>query len=148
MDKPEKSASDLWLDEYLETGDAIKAVEHHFPDAAESSRAVRASQLKTRHAERIDSRLREAYKKDAPQMVKISKDLAVNAKQDAVKLKAAQDWLSRAGHDAALVIEEKPMDYETLKENLKIAMQGFEAELLKEFITPEVLETLRPRLDS
>jgi hypothetical protein len=57
------------------------------------------------------------YKKDCPQAVRIIKDLMLNAQQEAVKYKAARDWVSLAGHDAAFKVEhnQKPLTLEELQ---------------------------------
>jgi len=110
-----------WLEDYLQTGDAIGAVSRVYPDVSEASRPARASQLKARFAEEIDKRIRDGYKLNAPIAAKIIMDLAKGANQESVKLKAAQDILSRAGHDSALVIEDKTdtRTYNELQAQLK-----------------------------
>lgn len=131
---------EIWLEHYLESGQAKDAVKVAFPDCkTDGSVIARASQLKTKLANEIDSRLMSAYKKDAPQMVRILKDLATNAQQEAVKLKAVMDWLSRAGHDAAFKVEhsQKEETHEELQARLKSAL----AELSQDELTP-FLKTL------
>lgn len=131
---------EIWLEHYLESGQAQDAVKVAFPDCKTPGSVVaRASQLKTKLANEIDSRLMASYKKDAPQAVRIVKDLMCNAAQEAVKLKAAQDWLSRAGHDAAFKVEhsQKEETHEELQARLKSAL----AELTQDELTP-FLKTL------
>ena len=128
---------EIWLEQYLETGQAKEAVKVAFPDCkTEGSITARASQLKTKLANEIDSRLMASYKKDAPQAVRIVRDLMNNAQQEAVKLKAAQDWLSRAGHDAAFKVEhsEKPASHEELKQRLLSAMSELEPDEIKPIV--------------
>lgn len=128
---------EIWLEQYLETGQAKEAVKVAFPDCVTpGSITARASQLKTKLAIEIDSRLMAAYKKDAPQAVRIVRDLMNNAQQEAVKLKAAQDWLSRAGHDAAFKVEhtEKPMTHEELKQRFVSAMSELEPDEIKPIV--------------
>jgi hypothetical protein len=63
----------------------------------------------------------------------------LNAQQEAVKYKAARDWVSLAGHDAAFKVEhnQKTETHEELQARLKAAM----AELTNEELTP-FLKTL------
>lgn len=134
-DKDTQKPGDLWLEEYLATGNAKEAVRRFYPDVAEKNVAVKASHLKTRYQEEIDKRLREGYKKDAPEAVRIIKNLMTEGKQEAVKLKAAQDWLSRAGHDAALVIEDKsPKSYAELLEVARTAFASIEPDVLAQML--------------
>lgn len=130
---------EIWLEDYLEHGDGQKAVALAFPECSEASRPSRSSHLKTKLANEIDQRLLAGYRKDAPQAVRIIKDLMQNAMQEAVKLKAAQDWLSRAGHDAAFKVEhsQKEETHEELQARLKSAL----AELTQDELTP-FLKTL------
>ena len=126
-----------WLEYYLESGQAQDAVKYAFPDCKTSSSIVtRASQLKTKLANEIDSRLMSGYKMGAPQAVRIIRDLMTSATQEAVKLKAAQDWLSRAGHDAAFKVEhsEKPASHEELKQRLLSAMSELEPDEIKPIV--------------
>ena len=120
----------VWFDHYLETGDGNEAVAIGFPDCAERNRPVRAAQLKRKFENEIDSHLTAQYKKDAPQMVRLLRDLATGAKQEAVKLKAITDWLSRAGHDAAFKVEhsEKPQTLEELQNQVLAAMSALSPE--------------------
>ena len=76
-------------------------------------------------------------------MVNVIKDLALNGKQEAIKLKAADTWLSRAGHDAAQVVEVKETaTHEQLLERLKIATQGIDKSLLADALPTELLTQL------
>ena len=126
----------VWFELYLEHGDGQKAVAVAFPDCGETSRPSRSSQLKTKFADEIDTALMASYKKDSPLAVKIIRDLMQNATQEAVKLKACQDWLSRAGHDAAFKVEhsEKPASHEELKQRLLSAMSELEPDEIKPIV--------------
>ena len=137
-------AQKAWLDEYVETGDAVKAVELAYPNVKESGRSAKAGYLKSCLTSEIDKATRERYLKDAPLMVETIKNLALNAKQDAVKLKAADTWLSRAGHDAAQVLEVKETaTHEQLLERLKIATQGIDPKLLAGVLPDELTNQLK-----
>lgn len=106
-----------WLELYLETGDAKGAVEHVFPDCAEHNRSARASQLKSKLVDEIDKRLREQFRKEAPQAFNIIRDLMTKAKQEAVQLKAAQDVIARGGFNP--VAEHRDLTEKATEEELK-----------------------------
>lgn len=132
-----------WLEAYIESGDAVKAVEMVYTDVQPQSRATKASHLKARLADEIDKHGREQYKKEVPLMMNVIKELALNAKQDAVRLKSADTWLSRAGHDAALQVEVKETaTHEQLLERLKIATTGIDPKLLAGVLPPELTNLL------
>lgn len=136
-------AQKLWFDTFLETGDDKRAVEVAYPNVAEVNRASKAGHLRTRFAAEIDKASREQYAQFAPLMLKTIKDLAINSQQDAVKLKAADTWLSRAGHDAALVIkDETPKSYDELLRNVQIALTGFDEDTISKLLPPELIQQL------
>ena len=51
-----------WLEHYIDSGSAVKAVEHAYPGVSEVNRASKASKLKNTLAEEIDQHGREQYK--------------------------------------------------------------------------------------
>lgn len=135
-----------WLDYYIESGDARKATQQVYTDVKGQSIATKTSYLKATLAAEIDNHAREKYKKETPLMLNVIKDLALNAKQDAVKLKAADTWLSRAGHDAAQVIEvKKTVTHEQLLDRLKIAATGIDPTLLAGILPNNIIKDITPK---
>jgi hypothetical protein len=138
-----------WLEAYIESGDAVKAVEMAYPEVSVKNRSSKASHLKSELAQEIDNHGRENYKKEVPLMMNVIKELALNSEQDAVKLKAANSWLSRAGHDAALVIkDETPKSYDELLRNVQIALTGFDEDTINQLIPAELVSQLRGKDDA
>ena len=139
-------AQNKWLEHYIDSGSAVKAVEHAYPGVSEVNRASKASKLKNTLAEEIDQHGRDQYKKEVPLMLNVIKELALNGKQEAVKLKAADTWLSRAGHDAVQVIEvKKTVTHEQLITRLSIAAQGIDPKLLAGVLPDNLIEQLKPK---
>ena len=133
-----------WLEVYLSTGDDIRAVEVAYPNVAKKNRSAKVGALKTALALEIDKRSREQYIKEAPKMLKTIMNIALNCEQPAVKLKAADTWLSRAGHDAAQVVEIKETaTHEQLLERLKIAMTGLPQELINTVLPANLVNELK-----
>jgi len=132
-----------WLESYIDSGDAVKAVEIAYPDVAVHNRSSKASHLKNTLANEIDQHGREQYKKEVPLMLNVIKKIALDCEQPAVKLKAADTWLSRAGHDAAQVLEVKETQtHDQILERLKIATQGINPELLAGVLPKELTNLL------
>lgn len=137
------SAQKLWFDTFIRTGDDIRAVEVAYPSVAKANRSSKAGYLKSKFAQEIDKASRKLYVQEAPKMMSVIKDLALNSEQPAVKLKAADTWLSRAGHDAAQVVEVKDTQtHEQLLERLKIATQGIDPSLLAAVLPNELKRQL------
>ena len=133
-----------WLDYYIESGDAVKAVAIAYPDVSEASRPSKASQLKARLAMEVHQASIEQYGKEAPFMMNVLRDLAKGAKQEAVKLKAASEWLTRAKHDAPLQVEvTDKKTYEQLQNQLSELIQTIGDNELKALgLERKALETL------
>lgn len=125
-----------WLDLYMETGDAQEAVRQVFNCNNDNSIVSRASQLKAKHADEVDKRLRDSFKRNAVQAHKIINDLAKSSTNEQVRLKACQDILSRAGHDAAHRVEhvDKESTREELEARLKAVLSGLDKEMLVEIL--------------
>lgn len=125
----------VWIDYYVRCGDAVEAVGLAYPHIQPQSRATKASYLKNLLALDINNAAHAQYGKEAPMMMSVIKDLALNASQDAVRLKSADTWLSRAGHDAALVVETKETaTHEELIKRLAIVAQGLPKEILEQVL--------------
>lgn len=136
----------LWVEAYIESGDAIKATKLVYTDVQEQSVATKTSYLKSTLANEIDNHAREQYKLDAPLMMSIIKDIAINSKQDSMRHKSADTWLSRAGHDAAIVTEHKEtVTHEILIDRLKIAMTGLPKELISQVLPKELLNQMESK---
>lgn len=122
-----------WLEDYLDHGDAKKAVEENF-NCQPKSVSSKASQLKKRFAEEIHKRVQDSFSMHSMEMRNVIKDLALNSEQDSVKLKAAQDWLDRGGFKPVDKFEEvgKEANEQELKERLTIALKGMDPNLLDE----------------
>lgn len=122
-----------WLEDYLDHGDAKKAVEDNF-NCQPKSVASKASQLKKRFAEEIHKRVQESFSMHSMEMRNVIKDLALNSDQDSVKLKAAQDWLDRGGFKPVEQYEDlgKEATEAELMERLKLLVQGFDPQVLEE----------------
>lgn len=132
-----------WLQVYVESGDAHKATKTAYPDLKGQSIYSKTGTLKAELSEDIDKASRDLYGKEAPLMMNVIKNIAINGKQEAVKLKAADTWLSRAGHDAAQVLEVKETaTHEQLLQRLKIATQGIDKSLLVAALPEELLNQL------
>ena len=135
-----------WLEAYINSGDAVKAVSIAYPDVSIKNRPSKASHLKNTLANEIDQHGREQYKKEVPLMLNVIKMIALDCEQPAVKLKAADTWLSRAGHDAVQVLEIKETaTHEQLIERLKIASTGIDPALLASALPKELLDQLNPK---
>lgn len=133
-----------WLEAYIDSGDARKATKLVYTDVQGKSIATKTSFLKQTLADEIDNHARAQYKKEAPLMLSIIKDLALNAKQDAVRLKSADTWLSRAGHDAAQVLEVKETaTHEELLNRLKIISQGLPQDILDNVLGTQLTQQLK-----
>ena len=138
-----------WLEAYIESGDARKATKMVYTDVKGASIATKTSYLKNTLAQEIDNHAREQYKKETPLMLNVIKDIALNCEQPAVKLKAADTWLSRAGHDAVQVLEIKETaTHEQLIERLKIASTGIDPALLASALPKELLDQLNGEKDN
>lgn len=133
-----------WLEEYINSGDAVKAVSMVYTDVSKKNQASKASHLKNTLAAEIDQHGREQYKKEVPLMLNVIKTIALDSQQDAVKLKAASEWLSRAGHDAVQVVELKETaTHEQLLERLKIAMAGVPEDLINTVLPSHLVNELK-----
>lgn len=132
-----------WFNYFLESGDSVKAVEVAYPDVSKANRSSKACNLRKRFALEIDKASRETYGQHAPTMLNVIKTIALDCDQPAVKLKAASEWLTRAGHDAAQVVELKETaTHEQLLERLKIAMTGLPQEVINAALPKELLNQL------
>ena len=132
-----------WLEAYIESGDARKATMLIYTDVKGPSIATKTSYLKSTLAQEIDNHAREQYKKETPLMLNVIKEIALNCEQPAVKLKAADTWLSRAGHDAVQVLEvQQTQTHSQLLERLKLATQGIDPSLLANALPKELLSQL------
>ena len=138
-----------WLEAYIDSGDARKATKLIYTDVKESGIAAKTGYLKTTLANEIDNHAREQYKKETPLMLNVIKEIALNCEQPAVKLKAADTWLSRAGHDAVQVVELKETaTHEQLLERLKIAMTGLPQELINTVLPNILINELKGKDDA
>ena len=125
-----------WLDLYLETGDAKQAVRDVF-DCSEKNVACTASRLKAKLEDEIDQRFGKIIKKDSIKAFRIISNLMNNASQESIKLKAAQDVLSRAGYDSAQKFENvsKEETYPELINRLQAAFTGLDSDILGEILS-------------
>lgn len=124
-----------WLDLYLETGDAKGAVRQIF-DCSEKNVPAKASGLKAKLEDEIDQRFVKVIKKDSIKAFRIISSLMTTAKMESVKLKAAQDILSRAGYDSASKFENvsKEETYPELMNRLTAAFSGLDQSVLTEIL--------------
>lgn len=139
-------AEQNWLDDYIEYGNAKRAVQQWFPD--NKAPTTRAAQLKQKFSQEIENRVRAGFAQDAPQAASIIRHLARNAEQPAVKLKAAQDVLSRGGYNPVAEsreLTEKPTEAE-LKERLRLALTGIDPATLKEILGTDTLQTIAKQI--
>ena len=136
-----------WVEFYIESGDARKATAAIYPDVQGKSIATKTRFLKSTLANEIDNHARGQYKKEAPLMMNVIKDIALNGEQEAVRIKAANTWLSRAGHDAAQVIEvKKTVTHEQLLDRLKIAATGIDPQLLASVLPGNLIKDITPEV--
>ena len=134
-----------WLDKYIECGDAVKAVELVYTDIQRQSRATKASYLKNTLADEINKRALSMYAPESVVFMNEIKRIALNSKQDAVRLKACSEWLSRTpGHNQAIEVKDvtEEATHEQLLERLKIATQGIDPKLLAGVLPKELLTHL------
>lgn len=124
-----------WLDLYLETGDAKQAIRDVF-DCSEKNVSAQASRLKAKLEDEIDQRFAKIIKKDSIKAFRIISGLMSTASQESIKLKAAQDILSRAGYDSVQRFENvtKEETYDELMIRLQASFQGLDAGLLGEIL--------------
>jgi len=125
-----------WFNLYVQIGDATLAYEQVYGPGEKNSIAVSASRLKARYADEIDKAVLDGYKQETPFAKKIIIDLAKDSKNEMVKLKAAQDILARAGHDAAHKVEHltKEQTKEELEARLKAVLSGLDKDTVKELL--------------
>lgn len=139
MNKQQKE----WFDYYLASGDDKRAVEIAYPDVDKANRASKASHLRARFATEIDQESRKLYGQLAPTMLNVIKTIALEGKQEAVRMKAASEWLSRAGHDAAQVLEIKEKQtHQQLQDKLKVLAANLPKEELEKLLSPQVAAEL------
>lgn len=127
VDKEIRSAQlDKYLDLYLEyKGDHKKA----WVDAGYSEKTLQHSMAKVRENwVEVEKRIRIRIGSHVPMALTGIIELAENAKQESIRLKALQDIMSRAGYDKAqeLVVTEKKaeeMDDTELKDELKALLK-------------------------
>lgn len=130
-----------WLDLYLETGKATESAKVVFPNHQDSVR--RGAQLKIILRDEIVKRTQQAYLGDVPMAKNNIKELANHATQEAVRLKANQDILSRAGLDAAFKVETKEAgSYEDLLKAAREAVKDMDPELTKQLFSTEILNEI------
>lgn len=124
-----------WLDLYLETGDAKQSVRQIF-NCSEKNVAAKASGLKAKLEDEIDQRFAKIIKKDSIKAFRIISSLMTTASQESVKLKAAQDVLSRAGYDSVQRFENvsKEETYPELMNRLQAAFTGLDGQVLAEIL--------------
>lgn len=117
-------AQEEWLNYYIDSGDDIRAVEVAYPNVAEENRSSKASKLRAALSSEIDRLSRKRYTDLAPKMINVIKDIALNTSGKArpsEQLKAASEFLSRAGHDQAQVLEIKePQTHKQLQDKLAV----------------------------
>ncbi len=105
-----------WLQLVIGGTDPISATKAVFDCTKTSTISSKTSQLKLRYADDIHKSVMDNLVYFAPHALNTIKEIAENATQDAVKLKACQDLLSRAGYDATQVHEIKtPLTPEQLQ---------------------------------
>lgn len=97
-----------WLRCYLNSGDGRACTIEHYPDVAIENVSSKAANLKRKLQDKIINGLHGKLAQDAPQMLNTLKDIALNKHgnvRPSEQLKAASEWLSRSGLDAALKVE-------------------------------------------
>lgn len=87
---------ELFIEKYMEHGDGVRAaIEAGF---SEKSAPSYASQLKRKLRVEIDKYAREHLATESSMMLSVVHKLAREAQSEDVRLKAAKDWLDRAGY--------------------------------------------------
>ena len=100
----------LWIEEYINTGDAKAATAKVF-NSSDKNVAARTSALKTKLARDIDKRLREEMRIDSVALYANLRKLAIDSTSEQVQVKATMDLLDRGGYkpvDQVEDISEKP----------------------------------------
>ena len=126
-----------WLKCYINTGNAKECVKVNYPDVAEENRASKASRLKRQHQAAIVNELQHKLAQDAPQIVNVLKDIALNTSGDvrpSEQLKAASEWLQRCLPNQPQVIE--------VKKTVTHAQLLIDANRLMKAIEPKLLTNL------
>lgn len=97
-----------WLKCYLESGDGRACTLEHYPDVSEQNISSKAANLKRRMQSEIINGLHGKLAQDAPKMLNVLKNIGLNTSgkvRPSEQLRAASEWLSRSGLDAALKVE-------------------------------------------
>lgn len=135
-----------WLKCYVDSGNGRQCVAEHYPDVSTENQASKASQLKRKLQSDIVNSLQGKLATDAPKMLNVLKDIGLNtsgAVRPSEQLKAASEWLSRAGLDAAQVVEIKDTaTHEQLLERLKLAMTGLPEDLISQVLPPHLIKQM------
>lgn len=128
---------ELWLAEYLRTGDAVQAIKDIFPDCSAKWAPSRASHLKAKMADQIDQALTKEIKGQSIVAFRIMADLMVNASQESIKYKAASDILNRAGFTEVHRFENvtKDQSYKELITSLRASLGSLDSNVLSEILT-------------
>lgn len=87
-----------FVEHYVECGDALEAAKRAGYDQSPAALSVTASRLKRELSGKIDEAVRKRFTDQAPAMLSVLSELAANSTSDAVRHKAASDWLDRAGY--------------------------------------------------
>tara|TARA_R110002020_G_scaffold287099_1_gene502598 strand:- start:39673 stop:40104 length:432 start_codon:yes stop_codon:yes gene_type:complete len=124
--KGDNERLDKFIDLYIDyDGDNVQA----WKDAGYSESNTNASMAKLRqHWDVVQARIVEKMGRQVPQALAVVVDLMMNARNDSIRLKAAQDLLGRAGYDQASKIEltekkAEDMDHDALREELTTLMR-------------------------
>ena len=138
-----------WLTCFIDTGNGVSCVSEHYPDVKEQYRSSKAAQLKRKLSNEIISGTRQVIAANAPTMLNVLKQIALNQLEEDVRpserLKAASEWLSRSGLDSAIVIETQTATHSQLLERLKIATQGIDPSLLANALPENLLAQLKDK---
>lgn len=146
----------LWVERYIETGDAKGATAELF-NCSDKNLSARTSQLKAKLASDIDKRLRETMRTNSVTYHQVLSNLAMSAKSEQVRAKAAQDLLDRGGYKPVDQHEDltEPLTHEQIEQQYQQALASLAPADLRqalEGMTEEdrqaLLESITSGLDS
>jgi len=141
-----------WLKCYLDSGDGRACTIEHYPDVSKQNIASKAAQLKRKLQDKIINGLHGKLAQDAPQMLNTLKDIALNRSgnvRPSEQLKAASEWLSRSGLDAALKVEVKQetQTHEQLVNRVKQLTSTMDKQSLAAVLPETLIETMETKKD-
>jgi len=106
MDKGLTDKQKIFIENFVESGDHIKAATL----AGYKQPKVQGRELRRKLAKHIEELVRETIGGHTPMALQTIAELAANASQESVRLKACSELLSRAGMDAVAKVEQTNID--------------------------------------